>query len=104
MIVHTFIPHQRSNDKFSIVKGKNYFIGLAQGYSYFFAYLVKVEEDPGDVTEEEDDDDAEEDDRLTVVLVQLLRVCGRSGGAHHLKQMTSQIFSFISTLSLSICE
>ncbi len=52
---------------------------------FISAHLVKVEEDPGDVAEEEDDDDAEEDDRLTVVLVQLLRVRCRSGRTHHLK-------------------
>ena len=32
-------------------------------------YLVKVEDDPGDVAGEEDDDDAEEDEGLAVVLV-----------------------------------
>ncbi len=50
-----------------------------------FADLMKVKEDPGDIAKEEDDDDAEENDRLTVVLVQLLRVSCRSGRTHHLK-------------------
>jgi len=59
---------------------------------------VKVEEDPGDVAEEEDDDDAEEDDGLTVVLVQLLRVCGRSGRAHHLQQQMTSLLQSVSPI------
>ena len=35
---------------------------------------MDVEEDPGRVADQEDEDDAEEDERLTVVLVQLLRM------------------------------
>ena len=46
---------------------------------------MEVEDDSGDVARKEDDDDAEEDERLPVVLVQLLRVRGRSGRPHHLQ-------------------
>ena len=53
-------------------------------------YLVKVEDDPGDVAGEEDDDDAEEDEGLAVVLVQLLCVRGCRGRTHHLKSIPPQ--------------
>ena len=64
-------------------------------------YLVKVEDDPGDVAGEEDDDDAEEDEGLAVVLVQLLRVRGRCGRTHHLKSIYVRLSS---TFPMNDCK